>query len=350
MLGRLDEGAGDVHILDEPHFQGNAARCRIADGGGESRFGNAGDQVGVGRVFLPEQTAGILPEGIGAAAFEYAVRPGEVNIFHGAETALAGGRMPEAVQAVAVHAHQFPGLDVPQETGSEFAEGAGLAGDYVAVPERPDGERAETVAVPAGIDGLRAQDDGGVGAVQDIGGGKDARRAVFLRRHAPDEVTEKFAVRCGEEEVSFRLQATAQDLRVDDIAVVGHGEGSAPVRHLEGLDVLQAADGRGRITHMADAGGAGQGIRPSAPEDVPDEARTLMDADHPVRPGGGDAATLLPPVLEALEGDAGLPGRAVHAEQGDYAALLVQLLVWQVNVHAGNAVSYPWPPPSVPGR
>ena len=258
--------------------------------------------------------------------------------------------MPEAVQAVAVHAHQFPGLDVPQETGPEFAESAGLAGDHVAVPERPDGERTEAVAVPAGIDGLLAQDDGREGAVQDIGGGKDARRAVPVSLHAPDEVAEEFAVRGGKEEVSFRLQAAAQDLRVDDIAIVGHGEGSAPVRHLEGLDVLQAADGRGRITHVADAGGAGQGLRPVAPEDVPDEARTLMDAYRPIRPRGGDATALLPPVLEALEGDASLPGRAVHAEQGDYAALLVQLLVWQVNVHAGNAVSYPWPPPSVPGR
>ena len=89
----------------------------------------------------------------------------------------------------------------------------------------------------------------------------------------------------------------AQDLRIDDIAVVGHGEGAAPVRHLEGLYVLQAADGRGRIAHVADAGGAGQGIRPSAPEDIPDESRTLVDADGPVRPGGGDAAALLSPVL-----------------------------------------------------
>ena len=129
------------------------------------------------------------------------------------------------------------------------------------------------------------------------------------------------------EQAAPLLQPAPDDLRIDDIAVVGHGEGSDPVRHLEGLDVLQAADGRGRITHVTDAGGAGQGVRPVAPEDVPYQPRTLMDAYHPVCPGGGDAAALLPPVLEALEGDAGLPGRAVHSEQGDYAALFVQFSV-----------------------
>ena len=107
---------------------------------------------------------------------------------------------------------------------------------------------------------------------------------------------------------------------------MGEGEGARLARHLERLEILGAPDlGRG-VTDVADAGRAGKRRQLLLSEDFPHEAGVLVETDVPVGAEGGDAASLLPAVLQDHQGLAGHGRSAVHAEAADHAALLVQFI------------------------
>jgi hypothetical protein len=95
---------------------------------------------------------------------------------------------------------------------------------------------------------------------------------------------------------------------------------------------------------MTDAGRPGQRFQFLLSEDLPNEAGVFVETDISVVAERGDAAALLPAVLQDHQGLAGLERGALHAETSDYAALLVQLIfpeqaVFHLVVCAGVAVT-----------
>ncbi len=118
------------------------------------------------------------------------------------------------------------------------------------------------------------------------------------------------------------LEVVAQDLGVDQVAVVTHGERAVSAFDANGLGVLFAAGACRRVAGVADGDMAGKIAEVVLFEDLGDEAHAAVHVD-PEAVGGGDAGALLAAVLEgvdAVEGDAGYVFiRRVDAE---YAALL----------------------------
>ena len=145
----------------------------------------------------------------------------------------------------------------------------------------------------------------------------------------------------------LRLDPTAEDIGIDDIAVVGEGEGARLAGHLERLEILGAPDlGRG-IADVADAGRAGERLEFLLSEDLPHEAGVLVETDLSVVAERGDAAALLSAVLQDHQGLVGLERGALHAEASDHAALLVQLIFPEQAVFH---LIMPWSSCGKPGR
>ena len=324
VLGGLDERSRDIHVLQQAHLQGNVAGLGIADGGAHPGFRNAHHQVRLRRVLSPEQGAGPLAESMHAASFDIAVRTGEIDVFHRTHPVLGPLGMLKTRYSVLVDADQFAGFDVPEDGRADEMQRAGLAGDDITVSDLPDGQGPEAVSVAAGIERVGRQDDRGEGSVQLVHGGQDVLRPSFAG--CSHQEREQLAVRSGDEEMSLRLNPPAEDVGIDDVSVMGEGEGARLARHLERLEILGAPDlGRG-IADVADAGRAGKRRQLLLSEDFPHEAGVLVETDVPVGAQGGDAASLLSAVLQDHQGLAGHERGPVHAEAADYAALLVQFI------------------------
>ena len=113
---------------------------------------------------------------------------------------------------------------------------------------------------------------------------------------------------------------------IDNVAVVGQGEGAFPAGHLEGLDVFHPSDIAGRIAYVADSGGPGQLRKGFSGKDFPHQAGILFQMEGAIGIAGGYAAALLSPVLEHQQPGPGHFGRILHIVAAKHAALLVQLI------------------------
>ena len=89
-LGRLDEGAADVVIADDPHFKGDAGGRGIAQGGVGAGVGEGHHQVGLQGVFPGHGGAQAFAHQVNGLPVDQAVRPGEIDVFEDAD----GGAAP----------------------------------------------------------------------------------------------------------------------------------------------------------------------------------------------------------------------------------------------------------------
>ena len=244
-------------------------------------------------------------------------------------------RVVAAANPLLVDGDDFARLDVAHELGADDVEGAGLAAEHVALAQPPNREGAQSVLVAAGIDAVARHNQEGEGPfehVQRIDNRVDAR-TVVVAGLLLDEVGQNLAVGGRLEEASLVLEILAQQLRVDDVAVVRQGEVARVVAEEEGLDVLRTAAARGRIAHVADGHAAAQGGELRLVEDLGHQSGSLDAAE--VLPGvdGHDAGALLPAVLQGVESVVGQRGRIGHPVDTEDAALLVQLALLNLLYH-----------------
>src|SRR5690606_10884607 len=87
-LGRLDEGAPDVVVADEPQLEGNPRLLGEAERGGVRRVRDGDDAVGIRGLFDRELTAEGPARPVDGVAPEVRVRPREI---HQLENAGRGG-------------------------------------------------------------------------------------------------------------------------------------------------------------------------------------------------------------------------------------------------------------------
>ena len=328
LLRRLDEGAADVLVLDEPHFIGQSAGLGVPHRGAEARIGHPHHDVRLDVRLLVEQTARLLAEGVDVASLDVAVGTCEVDILHRAHLVALVHRIVGAPQSVAVDRYDLPGLDVAHELRAHHLECAGLAAHHIAVAEPPDRQRTQPVFVAAGIDAVGGHDqkrESPFEHVQRVDDGIDAR-ACMIAGLLLDEVGQNLAVRRGLEQTALVFEVGAQPGRIHDIAVVRQREVARIVAEQKRLHVLDAAASRCGIAHMTDGHVAPERAERFLLEDLRNEPFALDAAENSVV-HAHDAGSLLSAVLQGMQAVVGERGGVRHPVDAEHPALLVQFAV-----------------------
>ena len=142
-----------------------------------------------------------------------------------------------------------------------------------------------------------------------------------------DQVGEHFAVRSGLEKTALVLQVVAQQIRVDDIPVMGQCEITRVMMEQKRLYILRSAATGRRITDMTDGHIARKICQLSFVEHLRNKSFAPDTPHRPFLRNAYDTAPLLPAVLQGVESVIGQAGRVGHSHDAENAALLVQLPV-----------------------
>ena len=152
-------------------------------------------------------------------------------------------------------------------------------------------------------------------------------RPVVVARLLLDQVGQDLAVGGRLEEAALVLEVLAQQVRIDDVAVVRQGEVTRIVAEEERLHVLDAAASGRRVAHVADGHAAAERRELRLVEHLGHQTAPLDAAQPAVVTHGHDAGPLLPAVLQRMQAVVGQRSGIGHAVDAEHAALLVQLPV-----------------------
>ena len=150
-----------------------------------------------------------------------------------------------------------------------------------------------------------------------------------------DEVSDDLAVCGGLEDRALALQLPAEGVGVGEVSVMGQGHAALVVVHQDGLDVALVVAAGGAVADVAHSDAPlPQGGKALRAEDIPHQTHVPVGPDDPVVVDG-DAGTLLPPVLEGVEGIVGKAGDVSPLRQADAedAALFVEVTVHVTHRH-----------------
>ena len=135
-----------------------------------------------------------------------------------------------------------------------------------------------------------------------------------------------FGVAGGLENGPFRFQAPSQRSGVDDVPVVGQGDGPAPGLRDDGLGIGQQALTHGRVSNVGRGRQAWQPFQLLIAEDLGDVAHSPFLVQ--VRSvGRDDAGRLLASMLEGVESQVCVAGRLGVRGDTEDAALVVKLVL-----------------------
>ena len=334
--GGLDERPPDVAALDEALGEGDAGLLGVADGVGGARVGHGDDQVGARLGRFPGQLAAQrLTGAVHLAPGEDRVGAGEVDLLERAEGGLAGRRaLVDLVAALGVEADDLAGADLAHHAGPDRGEGAALGGEAeAAVLQLAQRQRAQAPGVAHAVDRVPGEDHQRVGALRPGHEDPDAGQPVDAGpAGAGQQVQHDLAVGGRREPDAPFEQLPPQLRRVDQVAVVGEGQG--PVHRLDhvGLGVAQPLRAGRGVAGVADGEVAGHGSQVLLGEDLADEAHPLVHVGGaPV--AGDDAGCFLAPVLQGVEGEEGEAGDGLaRGADGEDPTGFARAVGW---VHAG---------------
>ena len=107
------------------------------------------------------------------------------------------------------------------------------------------------------------------------------------------------------------LQLLFEQMGIDQVAVVGHGIGAAPVLHHKGLGIDQGGVAGGGVADMADGAAAPalDFLQAFGIENIVYQPHTLVRVDPVLFPGNGNPCTFLAPVLQGIKAEIGQLGR-----------------------------------------
>ncbi len=130
----------------------------------------------------------------------------------------------------------------------------------------------------------------------------------------------------GLERNALRLELVAQLGGVDEVAVVGEGDGVLAARPGERLGVLPGGRAGRGVAHVTDGVRAGEPGEDLLVEDLRDEAHVFDDRDLALV-GHRDAGALLAAMLQGVEPEEGEPGDvAARGEDAEHAATVVKAI------------------------
>jgi hypothetical protein len=256
------------------------------------------------REALPHALAGAVDR----LAVDQAVGPREVDVLEDAEPRHRLDVEAVAGQSALVDHHDLAGLDVAHVLGLDQVEGAGLRRQDVGVLPPSDHQRAKPVGI-AHADQLAVGQEHQRVRAGDLAQGGDQPGHRIELRDLGHQVDDALGVAGGLEDRASGLEAGAQLVGVDQVAVVGDGDRAARVVEQERLGVAQLGAAGGRVAGVADGRAPGQAGQGLLVEDVGDQAHADVAAQALVagdQPGG-----LLAAVLQGVQAQVGQVGGLV---------------------------------------
>ena len=146
LLSGLDEGPGDVAVLDQPVVLGDAGRPREAVRRRIAGVRHRDHQVGIHRSLPPQDLAHPAAHLLEHPSLQPGVRAGEVDVLEHALRAAARRGRPDGPRSRPPSARSArPGATSRISSAADDVEGAALRGDHVAVAQLADRERAHAV-------------------------------------------------------------------------------------------------------------------------------------------------------------------------------------------------------------
>ena len=143
-LLRLDEGAADVAVLDQPLAERDPGSAREADRRRRAGVGDRQHEVGLDRRLLGEPLAHSHARAVHLDAGEARVGAGEIEELEDAERSVLGRlERLDRVQPVLVRDDELARPDLALERRADEVECARLRGDDRVVAEPAEHERAE---------------------------------------------------------------------------------------------------------------------------------------------------------------------------------------------------------------
>ena len=260
-------------------------------------------------MFPRQLGAHVLAGGVHESAVHDAIRPGEVDPLEHAQCAApAGGTAVNcALHAVAADDCHLSGVELAHEFRLHVVQGAGLGSDHPSVVQATQAQGPDAQRIAHRDDGIRRQQRQGECPLH-------ARHGVEnpLGPGIPGGVGQKlsnyFAVGAGlEHAIPLGLCLLPQLLRVDDVAIVRHRQGSVQTVDQEGLSVVAATGSGGRVPGVTDGQASRDPVDVAIPESLGHQAHTRVQLD-PALVGRCDAGGLLPPVLQREKADGGQRG------------------------------------------
>ena len=262
--------------------------------------------VGGRGVLARELRAHPHPHGVEPLALQHRVRAREVDVLQQAERGTLGALALKGprLHARPVDAHDLARLDLAYELRAERVERAGFRGEHPAAAEAAEAERADAERVAHAEQRVRGQQRQRVGP-----GGAPHHVVEALLPVAPgggrEELREHLGVRPGLELDAALDKVAAQQVGVDDVAVVRERELALRAGDDQRLHVRVGARPGGRVARVADRVRAPEVGQDLLVEDLCDEAHLGEALDPGLAVGGGDAGRLLPAVLERVEAEEG---------------------------------------------
>ena len=312
-------------VADQTELEGNARFLGVAQGGRDARIGNRNHHVRVGRSFTGQPAAHPVAGSVDTGPEDPAVGPAEIDLLEDAEGVARRVGLPNGMERTVLDSQDLARFHVTQIACPDQVEGAGLGGDDVRFLQLAQAERTHPHGVPDGVDAIRTLQQHGVGAPQypeDLQQGG----VQILGRTMSQKMENDFGVAGGLEDGPFRFQVSSQRPGVDDVPVVGQGDGSAPGLGDDGLGVGQQALAHGGVSNVRRGRQARQPFQLLVAEDLGDVAHApfLMQA-RPI--GRDDPGRLLASMLEGVETQVGVAGRLGVSGDAEDAALVVKLVL-----------------------
>ena len=324
LLG-LDEGPSHVVVADQTELEGNARLLGVAQGGRDARIRNRDHNVRVDGGFTGQPPAHPVAGSVDTLSEDAAVRPAEIDLLEDAEGVARRVGLPKGVERTVLDSQDLARFHIPQVACPDQVEGAGFGGDHVGFLQLAQAERSHAHGVPDGVNAIRTLQQHGVGAPEDP---EDLQQGVvqILLGTMGQKMENDFGVAGGLEDGPFRFQAPSQRPGVDDVPVVGQGDGSAPGLGDDGLGVGQQALAHGGVSDVGRGRQAGQPFQLLVVEDLGDVAHSPFLV-QPCPVGRDDPGRLLASMLEGIESQIGVAGRLWVSGDAEDAALVVKLVL-----------------------
>ncbi len=251
LVGRLDEGAPDIVVANDPELERQAGGLGVTDGSGDARVRNRDHDVGGCSVLGGEFGADTLSDLVHAFLFDHAVGPGEIDILEDAETRWSEREQLAAFDAVLGDDHHFAGLDIPDEGRPHDVERAAFGGqDHRAVKlAQHQGSHPQGIAhAEQHVRGHGDQRISTLHMLQRIAQAIDHARFSRLG----DQVDDHLGVGGRLKQAASGDQALPKADRVGEIAVMGERKAAEGEVAEQRLDVPHAIAAGGRIAVMAE--------------------------------------------------------------------------------------------------
>src|SRR5579864_1779217 len=312
-------------ITNQTHAKWDAGLAGITNRRRHARIRHRNHHVRDGGMFARQQTAEAFARRVHGAAEDDAIGARKINMLEDAVLMLLFGRETNGFDAASGNAQHFAGLNVTDIFRADQIEGARFRADNPGVAEASEGERAETARVADRENFIARENQKRVGSFDLAERVGDCSSEVA--HFAPcDEMDDHFRVAGGLKDGPFVFKVAAELESVGQVAVVRERKLALIAIGSERLGVHQRRVARGGIAGMANRCRAGQTRDHVRREQFLHQAHAPFDAQlHAF--GGSDACGFLSTMLKGVKTKIGELGGLFIAENAEDAALVVEVVV-----------------------